>query len=344
MTGIALEGGGTKGAYQVGVYRAMLECNIKIDGATGTSIGSFNAAMIINNDYKALEDFWLNENLSDLLGFIEDTNFEKKNVFDEIKEAIIPVLSIIKNEGIDVEPFRKHLKLFIDEEKIRNSNKDFGLATYKVKDSKPLYIFKEDMPEGTLVDYIIASCYLPVFKPIKLDDESYYLDGGFHDVSPSNMLEEKGYKKIYVIGLKAIGVQKKKLNNAEIIKIMPSRSLGGMLNTNRESIKKNIEMGYYDAIKIFKNLDGYKFVFAKKPKWVYNLLARRVSKKTLRRARAFFMTYNNKDLILKSIEYVLSRENAEYAKVYDSFSEIRRIKNIDNDLLVYKFIKELKIL
>ncbi len=344
MIGISLEGGGTKGAYQVGVFKAFKECNIKIDGATGTSIGSFNAAMIIKDDYAGLEKFWLTEDLSSIMGFIEDMNFKKNNIFDDIKENLIPILSIIKNEGIDVEPLRALINSYINEKKIRNSNKDYGLTTYKISEEKSMNLFKEDIPIGKLADYIVASCFLPVFKPIKLDDDSYFLDGGFHDVSPSNMLEEKGYNKIYVVELKAIGVQKKKHNKAEIIKISPSRSLGSMLNTNRDNFKKNIEIGYYDAIKILKNLDGSKFVFAKKPKWVYNLLTRRVSKKTLRRIRAFFMTYNNKDLIIKSIEYILSRENATYAKIYNPYEEIIRIKKTKEKLLVYEFIRELKII
>ena len=32
MIGLALEGGGVRGSYQAGVYLAMLEAGIKIDG------------------------------------------------------------------------------------------------------------------------------------------------------------------------------------------------------------------------------------------------------------------------------------------------------------------------
>ena len=44
--GIAFSGGGLRGAYQVGCYKAFLDCHIKINGFVGTSIGSFNAAMV----------------------------------------------------------------------------------------------------------------------------------------------------------------------------------------------------------------------------------------------------------------------------------------------------------
>ena len=40
---IALAGGGTKGAYQVGAWKAMRELGIPFDIVTGTSIGSVGA-------------------------------------------------------------------------------------------------------------------------------------------------------------------------------------------------------------------------------------------------------------------------------------------------------------
>ena len=58
MTGLVLAGGGVKGSYQVGAYLAFKKCGIKIDGVVGTSIGSFNAAMIVSGKENALYDFW----------------------------------------------------------------------------------------------------------------------------------------------------------------------------------------------------------------------------------------------------------------------------------------------
>ena len=60
MNGIAFSGGGLKGAYQVGAYKAFLDCNIKIDGFVGTSIGALNAAIIASGKYEELFDFAAN--------------------------------------------------------------------------------------------------------------------------------------------------------------------------------------------------------------------------------------------------------------------------------------------
>lgn len=48
---IALAGGGTKGAYQVGAWKAMRELGIPFDIVTGTSIGSVTAALMVQGDF-----------------------------------------------------------------------------------------------------------------------------------------------------------------------------------------------------------------------------------------------------------------------------------------------------
>ena len=59
MLGIALEGGGAKGAYQVGAYIALKKKHIKPSIIAGTSIGSVNAALMVQGDIKKLVNLWL---------------------------------------------------------------------------------------------------------------------------------------------------------------------------------------------------------------------------------------------------------------------------------------------
>lgn len=344
--GLVFAGGGAKGAYQVGVYKAMLKSRIKIDGVTGTSIGSFNAAMIAAGDFDKLEYFWLNDDIGKLMGFIDNMNIDKKNYSDHIKEFSIPYISMVMNKGLPINGLRDKLKKIVNENNIRNSNMDFGLVTYKIKDAKPLYLFKEDMPKGKLVDYIIASCYLPVFHYEKLDDDSYYLDGGFYDNLPYNMLGEKDYDLIYCVELGSVGIKTKNRTKAKLVTIKPSRNLGGILNTNKYKIKENIELGYYDGLKVFKNLDGNKFIFKKRSNWIYSLLSRKINKRIKTRAEVYFLTRNNKELVIKSIEYVLKKEKKTYLKVYDPLEEIKRINKkykYEKDSIVYQFLRQIKL-
>lgn len=91
---------------------------------------------------------------------------------------------------------RAILNSIIDEEKIRKSNVDFGIITVSISDLKPFELFKEDIPKGKMIVYLMASANLPVFKNEPLDGKTYW-DGGMYDNCPINLIAGKGYKEIY---------------------------------------------------------------------------------------------------------------------------------------------------
>ena len=43
---LVLEGGGAKGAYQIGAWKALKEAGVKINAVAGTSVGALNGALI----------------------------------------------------------------------------------------------------------------------------------------------------------------------------------------------------------------------------------------------------------------------------------------------------------
>ncbi len=346
MVGLVLAGGGVKGSYQIGSYLAFKKCGIKIDGVVGTSIGSFNAAIIACKEEDRLYEFWKNVNVGELLGF--NTKYtESVNNKDKFKELIYgleEMTSIIKNKGISNENMRNTLKEMIDEDKLRKSKIDFGLVTVRVEDFKPLYLFKEDMKKGKIVDYILASCNLPVFKKNKLIDNKYYIDGGFYDNNPINMLLEKGYDKIYSVEINGIGFSRRVKDKSKVVSISPSRFLGSTLNVDQNKINENIKIGYYDTLKVLKNLDGQNFVFKKHTKLLYNILTTKNNELYLK-CMKYFKTDNKKDTIIEALEYILTKENMTYFKVYNVRKLIRYIKrNTKRKHFVYEFVRNLNVL
>lgn len=346
MTGLVLAGGGVKGSYQVGAYLAFKKCGIRLDGVVGTSIGSFNAAMIVSGKDAELYNFWKNVNVGELLNFntkyIDSVN--NKDKFKELIYGIEQMTIIVKNKGINNSNLKNLLKEMIDEEKIRNSYMDYGLVTVRVNDLKPLYLFKEDMKTGKIPEYILASCNLPVFKTEKLIDDKYYIDGGFYDNNPINMLLDKGYKKIYSVEIQGIGFSKKIKDDKKVIKITPSRFLGSTLNVNKKKINENIKLGYYDTLKILKNYEGYNFIFKKYPKLLYNILARKIDKDLYKRVKRYFRAEDNKELIIKALEYTMMKEEVTYFKIYSLIKQINFVKNETKDKhFVYEFVRNLKI-
>lgn len=267
MRGLVLEGGGTKGAYQLGAYKALKELGMEFDGIVGTSIGALNAAFIIQGDYDIMKDIWLNRDYKSFMD-IEENLYEKyKNTEFKVKDivAIVDLMNRArKNEGIDITPLKNLLKKYIDEDKIRKSSKDFGLVTvYLDKKIIPQHLMKEDIPKGQLVDYLIASSSLPIFQLDKLDDK-LYLDGFLSDNTPVGLLANKKYDDIIVLRLSNDVAGEKNLKKYEDINltvIKPSMDLGGSLNKDKEHMEKLFKLGYMDVMKTYKRYDGVKYFF-----------------------------------------------------------------------------------
>ena len=56
---LVLAGGGARGSYQVGVWRALMELDWHPQIITGTSVGSLNGAMFVLDQYETARDMWL---------------------------------------------------------------------------------------------------------------------------------------------------------------------------------------------------------------------------------------------------------------------------------------------
>ena len=344
MNGLALAGGGVRGAYQIGVYLALKKCHIKISGFYGTSIGSFNAAMLAAGKYSLLLKLWQNVNVGVILGFSDDfvaeLNEEKLDI-GLLKEGINNLKTIFNNKGIKIDNFKKLLNDLNVGDDLYKSKNDFGLVTIRFNDLKPLYLFKEDIPEDKLNEYILASCYLPIFKLEKIIDGNYYLDGGFYDNLPVNALLKRGFKKVYAVDLESIGIKRPYLDKKRVVEIKPSRNLGSIFNCSRDKINDNIKLGYYDTLKIVRKLDGYHYIFKVRSNWYYKWLLRKVDKNVLLDMQRFFKTKDNKKLVIKALEYIMVREDFSYYEVYNLFKVINSI-NVKKNYGVYKFIKQIK--
>jgi len=250
--GIALEGGGAKGAYQTGVLRALRELDINYECVVGTSIGALNAASYIVGDYERSSNLWRNMNFS-----IEDKSKSNSNnysnIFDKLKNNIDEFEKYYMNsDGADPEPVIQFFKEIIDEEAIRLSNIEFGLTTYCLTDRKSLRLFKEDIPNGMLHEFIFASCCLPVFKARPINGK-YYLDGSLFSKLPVEMASYKGCDVIIAVRLHPDKYDFENYSNIKIIDIAPDKFLSSTLEASQDRIVWMINKGYEDAVKILKN-------------------------------------------------------------------------------------------
>ena len=262
MYGLALEGGGVKGAFHMGAVKALLEEGYEFGGIAGTSIGALNGAIIAQGDFEAGYKLWEDMDAA-LLFDIEETQYKKLIDRRIDKELLLKLAArmgeIIENKGIDTTKMRQVVESIVNEEKLRRSDTDFGLVTVSVTDLKPLELYKEDIPEGKMVDYLMASASFPGFKMNPIGDK-YFIDGAFYDNCPVNLLAGKGYREIIAVRTLGMGVIRHvRYRNVKITDILPSEDLGMPLDFNRDLIRRNLQLGYYDTMRSLKGLLGSKY-------------------------------------------------------------------------------------
>ena len=256
--GLVLVGGGTRGAYQVGVWKALQELEIKITAIVGTSIGALNGAMFLQDDFFTTVKMYENIKMKDIMN-VEGVD-SQKDIFD-LSNILNLATSYTKQKGIDNTPLRKMIEHYIDVDKVYNSEIDFGLVAYSVKNKTPLQKFKNEIPKEQMVDYLLASSCFPIFKPQKIGDEEYY-DGGLYDNAPSNMLIEKGYKNLIIADIAGAGFSRKTLDRNVYVKVIsPTEELGGIFEFNHERIINNMKLGYLDTMRSFNKLQGHMYYF-----------------------------------------------------------------------------------
>ena len=118
MRGIALEGGGAKGSFQIGAMKALRDLGIDYEVIAGTSIGAINGAMIAEGKLDFLESLWLTLEMKDMIE--GDTEMLKKIMALDIKVESNRLKhffsEMFRQGGLDVTPFKEKLYTYVDED------------------------------------------------------------------------------------------------------------------------------------------------------------------------------------------------------------------------------------
>lgn len=263
--GLVLEGGGARGAYQVGAWKALWEAGVKIKGMAGTSVGALNGALICMDDFDKARQIWETISYSRVMD-VDDQLMDQLMSFRlkslpvvSLSEVIAGAKRILKDRGFDIAPLRSLIEEVVDEDSIRSSSRELYVVTYSLSDRQPLVVNVKEAPEGEIADMLMASAYLIGFRREKLGGK-YYMDGGGINNVPADVLIEKGYKDIIILRIYGYGVDtERKLEVPEDVSlyhVAPRQELGGMLEFDRKRARRNMLLGYFDAQRMLYGLAG----------------------------------------------------------------------------------------
>ena len=236
---------------------------ISFDAIAGVSIGSINGALIAAGDMNKAVEFWHNVSVEKGIR-IENELVDPENLFSKKNWSVL-FKEFLKNGGFDASPAADYLKAYVDEDKVRKKKIPLGIVTVHLsQNATPLEIFVDDIPQGELVDYLLASSNIPLATNIGPEGEKF-LDGGVYDNTPVMTLKKRGYNKLIVIDISNIkGVAHNlNFNNSQVVYIRPYDldDLGPSFDFSGQMIDRRIQLGYLDTRKAFGHLSGNIYYF-----------------------------------------------------------------------------------
>ncbi|MDL0079236.1 patatin-like phospholipase family protein [Helicobacter zhangjianzhongii] len=257
---LVLGGGGSKGAYQVGAYRALRELGLSFDLVTGVSIGALNGAMIVQGDFDKASALWENLAIDQVIDKGLNLTTDIDYYFNNVQKLLPFLKSYTQNKGMDTAPLWEIITTHLDYAKLSSSAMDFGLLCVEVPSFQACEQTKATLSKQSLAHWVMASasCF-PAFPIYNINGKSY-IDGGYYDNLPIDLAFKMGASEVIAISLHNDFVTKYD-SNPLVRHIRPSRYLGTMLDFSQDSIARNIKLGYLDTKRYFGKLAGLRFAF-----------------------------------------------------------------------------------
>lgn len=257
--GLVLAGGGGKGAYELGVWKALDELKLTkyITVFSGTSIGAFNSVLFAMNDMKKADELW-EEVTMDKLVPISKSELIKRGIGLYIGGKNLQLAKkflnyklehgAIANDGA-IEVVEKYL----DFNKIKENNKICYAACTKLSDFSAKYFKINDFDEETGKKIVLASASLPLIYDCTEVLGEKYIDGGIADNIPIQPVYGENCNIIIVVLLsKEAQVDRTLYPNSKLIVISPENldenTITGILNLNTDAKRMRIIEGYNDTI------------------------------------------------------------------------------------------------
>ena len=256
--GLVFDGGGARGAYQIGAWKALREAGVKLNAVAGTSVGALNGALVCMGDMEKAEDIWSKMTFSSVMDVDDEWMERLFRKETTIREFLNEGWSRLKDGGIDITPLKELIHEVIDEEKIRNSSIEFCLLTFSVSDFKELDLSVEDIPEGLLEEFLLASAYLIGFKNERLHGKKY-IAGGVSNNVPLSSLVNRGYENIIEVRIYGPGREPRvKMPETGVkYEIGPRVKLGSIIEFSGRRSRQNMKIGYFDAKRMLYGLEGF---------------------------------------------------------------------------------------
>ena len=256
---LTLAGGGAKGAYQFGVWKALREMQLEknLVAVSGSSVGALNAALISLNEFDDAKTIW--------------TSIMPKQFLDINFDTIIgPLDTLVKRTLTNGLCSRDGLISIIDNYLNLKELAAARIPAYICvshypsecieclnEKPEPEYISLSEVDAHDAKQLLLASSAMPYVYPPELIHDKVYRDGGLSDNVPVLPMTTVGADKLIVVKLEPDDKVNTDLYStfSEVVEIVPSREIGDLLDGTLEFTSRNADfrilLGYYDTLRTF---------------------------------------------------------------------------------------------
>ncbi len=273
---LVLSGGGAKGSYEIGVWKALRETGLdkKVSAISGCSVGALNAMFFATGDYDKISDLWLR---------VSDLDFRLKHgQYEGVYEETLGYKLVRKTSG-DAFISQSLLKSIVSEFALGNAERlhrylifssateiksAFDLAkimAFPRSKRKPAYMNWSGLSDEEIMKAIMASSALPLIYASVEFRGKRYCDGCLIDNTPVKPLYDCGYRRFIVVHLDhrnayftKASLRQQRALGIKAVNIIPGKGfrtdINAMVRMTREITEKRIEAGYNDAKALFKGM------------------------------------------------------------------------------------------
>lgn len=271
--GLVLSGGGAKGAYQVGMLRAMEELGIaqNIAAISGCSIGAYAAAIYSTHNKEEYRKF-----LFDYMKLLHEGDELPDEAIDEAKKAVASgkvsleeFVSERRYWKFSADGIHRYVDALVADGAIERSGKRINVCGYSLEEEKPVYFDLAELSDEEKSAAIIGSGSLMyLFRPSPVRGH-HLVDGGLipdicrnpapADKIPLKPIIGEDVDLILVNFLIAIDSVDRSLvpEGTDYLELRPSSPLeaypgAGTLDFSPEKLRSHEALGYNDTMKFLK--------------------------------------------------------------------------------------------
>ncbi len=280
---LVLNGGGSRGAYEIGAWQALEELGVRFDGVYGTSIGALNAALFAQGDLDGAVKLWSNITVRQILSVEDEDDFAIERMIHRKRDVLPFLMENARHLRMDISPLEALVRENLDEGRIRARGLRLGVLTTRAPQMSGVAMRLDQMKPGSLGDWVIASasCF-PIF-PARHIEGQRYIDGGYYDNLPIDMALADGMDEVVAVELHPYHSHPEYARMPWLTTVKPLHDLGGFLDFDPALLRRSRLLGYYDTLKKWGRLEGFLYSFRR----VNDLSAAERARRYMRRLTAF---------------------------------------------------------